>query len=134
MSTNDNDQETQNGNADIYEKNRGWTAVAESQKVLSANFMRKYIYMAKAIKPQLTEAASSYISDRYAELRSFDTSKSDRERTMPVTARQLETLIRLSTAMAKSRLAKTVEKSDAENAYKLLVGIYNHLRVNMLTK
>uniref|UniRef100_A0A914PE96 DNA replication licensing factor MCM3 n=1 Tax=Panagrolaimus davidi TaxID=227884 RepID=A0A914PE96_9BILA len=120
LSTFDHDQAAESGNTDIYEKNRGWTAVAESQKVLSANFMRKYIYMAKAIKPQLTEAASSYISDRYAELRSFDTSKSDRERTMPVTARQLETLIRLSTAMAKSRLAKTVEKSDAEKAYQLL--------------
>lgn len=40
--------------------------------------------------------------------------------TMPVTARQLETLIRVSTAMAKARLGKTVERSDAENAYQLL--------------
>lgn len=39
---------------------------------------------------------------------------------MPVTARQLETLIRLSTAMAKTRLSRTVDKSDAENAYQLL--------------
>lgn len=39
---------------------------------------------------------------------------------MPVTARQLETLIRLSTAMAKARLAKTVERTDAEKAYQLL--------------
>lgn len=39
---------------------------------------------------------------------------------MPVTARQLETLIRLSTAMAKARLAKIVELSDAKKAYDLL--------------
>lgn len=39
---------------------------------------------------------------------------------MPVTVRQLETMIRLSTAMAKARLAKTVERSDAEKAFQLL--------------
>uniref|UniRef100_A0A7E4UWU3 DNA replication licensing factor MCM3 n=1 Tax=Panagrellus redivivus TaxID=6233 RepID=A0A7E4UWU3_PANRE len=120
LSTFDPDADT-NTNADIFEKNRGWTAVAESQKILSAAFMRKYIYMAKAIKPQLTEAASAYIATKYAELRSFEATKTaDRERTMPVTARQLETMIRLSTAMAKARLAKTVELSDAERAYQLL--------------
>ncbi|KAE9548878.1 hypothetical protein FO519_007903 [Halicephalobus sp. NKZ332] len=119
LSTFDNHDEGDD-NADIYEKNRGWTAVNDSTKVLSADFMRKYIYMAKAIKPQLTEAASAYISERYTELRTFDTNKGDRERTMPVTARQLETMIRLSTALAKARLAKTVEKGDAEKAFQLL--------------
>lgn len=39
---------------------------------------------------------------------------------MPVTARQLETLIRLSTAIARSRFSKTVDRVDAEKAYNLL--------------
>lgn len=39
---------------------------------------------------------------------------------MPVTARQLETLIRLSTAIAKTRFSKTVDRVDAEKAYHLL--------------
>lgn len=43
-------------------------------------FVRKYIHMAKSVKPKLTEEASAYISECYAELRSFDTSKTDRER------------------------------------------------------
>uniref|UniRef100_A0A914CBQ2 DNA replication licensing factor MCM3 n=3 Tax=Acrobeloides nanus TaxID=290746 RepID=A0A914CBQ2_9BILA len=120
LSTFDNDHDEPLNSTDIYEKNRGWTAVPESQKIVSSQFMRKYIHMAKAVKPTLSEAASEYISECYSILRSFDTSKTDRERTMPVTARQLETLIRLSTAMAKARLAKTVEKSDAEKAYQLL--------------
>ncbi len=43
-------------------------------------FIRKYIHMAKAAKPQLTDEAIAYIVDCYSELRSFDTSKCDRER------------------------------------------------------
>lgn len=39
---------------------------------------------------------------------------------MPVTARQLETLIRLSIAMTKARMGQVVEQSDAEKAYHLL--------------
>lgn len=42
--------------------------------------MRKYIHMAKAIKPQLTVEASEYISERYSELRSADIERNDRER------------------------------------------------------
>lgn len=51
-----------------------------SDKLLTMQFVRKYIHMAKSVKPILTEGASAYISECYAELRSFDTSKADRER------------------------------------------------------
>ncbi|GMT05151.1 hypothetical protein PENTCL1PPCAC_27325, partial [Pristionchus entomophagus] len=105
---------------DIYEKDRGWTAVDQGATILSMAFMKKYIHVARACKPQLTTEATEFISDCYSEIRSFDTSKTDRERTMPVTARQLETLIRLSTAIAKARLSKTVDRIDAEKAHALL--------------
>uniref|UniRef100_A0A915B2R2 DNA replication licensing factor MCM3 n=1 Tax=Parascaris univalens TaxID=6257 RepID=A0A915B2R2_PARUN len=120
LSTFDLDNVDTHGSTEIYEKNKGWCAAKHNEKVITLQFMRKYIHMAKAVKPKLTEEAAAYISECYAELRSFDTSKTDRERTMPVTARQLETLIRVSTAMAKARLGKTVERSDAESAYQLL--------------
>ncbi|CAK5086297.1 unnamed protein product [Meloidogyne enterolobii] len=105
---------------EIYEKNREWTAMEEREKILSTHFIRKYIYMAKELKPVLSEEASTFISERYTELRSADMGRTDMERTMPVTARQLETLIRLSTAIAKSRLAKIIELKDAKKAYELL--------------
>ncbi|KAL3087996.1 hypothetical protein niasHT_026417 [Heterodera trifolii] len=108
------------GRMEVYEKNREWTAVEEGQKILSTQFMRKYIHTARDVKPKLTDEASIFISERYAELRSTDLIKTDCERTMPFTARQLETMIRLSTAMAKARLSKTVGLEDAKNAYELL--------------
>ncbi|VDO62549.1 unnamed protein product, partial [Onchocerca flexuosa] len=114
------DMEEVSATNEICEKNKEWCAGKASDKLFTIQFVRKYIHMAKSVKPKLTEEASAYISESYAELRSFDTSKTDRERTMPVTVRQLETLIRISTAMAKARLAKNVERSDAEKAYQLL--------------
>jgi len=45
---------------------------------------------------------------------------SETNRTLPVTARQLETLIRVSTAHAKARLSTVVEESDATAAVDLL--------------
>lgn len=54
--------------------------VGFSDKLFTMQFVRKYIHMAKSVKPKLTEEASAYISECYAELRSFDTSKTDRER------------------------------------------------------
>lgn len=84
------------------------------------DFMRKYIHLARSVQPKLTDEATEYISEVYADIRSFDITKTDQERTMPVTARQLETLIRLSTAIAKARFSKKVEREDTEKAYNLL--------------
>ncbi|QWU86137.1 hypothetical protein CA3LBN_000355 [Candidozyma haemuli] len=94
-------------------------AGGQSPTILSIPFLKKYVQYAKQrIKPRLTERASSYIVSVYKDLRNSDTDI--HRRTAPVTARTLETLIRLSTAHAKLRLSKSIDIKDAKVAEELL--------------
>ena len=73
--------------------------------VLQHDFLRKYLHFAKTrIQPVLTDGARECIAGRYAEMRT----RQD-ERTLPITARSLETIIRLASAHAKARLSPAVE-------------------------
>ncbi|CAI5769129.1 DNA replication licensing factor MCM3 [Podarcis lilfordi] len=94
------------------------------EKIVSVEFMRKYIHFAKMIKPVLTEEAAAFIAQEYSSLRSQDQISSDVARTSPITARTLETLIRLSTAHAKARMSKTVDNQDAKAALELVQFAY----------
>ncbi|OAL32663.1 hypothetical protein AYO20_07821 [Fonsecaea nubica] len=87
---------------------------------VSMGFIKKYIQYAKSrCKPVLTEEASHYVVNAYANLRN-DELQANKRRTSPMTARTLETLIRLSTAHAKARLSSRVEESDAIAAEEIL--------------
>jgi len=89
-------------------------------EVLSIPFIKKYVQYAKArIQPVLTKGAADHIVAVYSALRNDDLDGSVRK-TSPLTARTLETLIRLSTAHAKSRLSNRVEIKDAEQAEEIL--------------
>lgn len=92
----------------------------KQDKVLSMQFMKKYVHVAKLIKPQLTRDACDTISTEYAKLRAQETVGTDKAKTQPVTARTLETMIRLSTAHARARMSKTVDLEDAEAAIDLI--------------
>ncbi|XP_071999895.1 DNA replication licensing factor MCM3 [Engystomops pustulosus] len=110
----------------IYEKHDSLLhgAKRKRERIISMEFMRKYIHVAKLFKPTLTEEAASYIAEEYSRLRSQDQMSTDVARTSPVTARSLETLIRLSTAHAKVRMSKTVQLQDAEAAVELVQYAY----------
>ncbi|KJX99213.1 DNA replication licensing factor mcm3 like protein [Zymoseptoria brevis] len=85
-------------------------------EVLSIPFVKKYIQYAKSrMKPILTKGAADHIVATYSALRNDDMEGNQRK-TSPMTARTLETLIRLSSAHAKSRLSQRVEEKDAEVA------------------
>ncbi|KAF5539912.1 minichromosome maintenance 3 [Fusarium phyllophilum] len=89
-------------------------------EILSIPFMKKYIQYAKTrIKPILTQEASNRIADIYVGLRN-DEMEGNQRRTSPLTVRTLETIIRLATAHAKSRLSNRVEERDAAAAEGIL--------------
>uniref|UniRef100_A0AAQ6ABT7 DNA replication licensing factor MCM3 n=1 Tax=Amphiprion ocellaris TaxID=80972 RepID=A0AAQ6ABT7_AMPOC len=110
----------------IYEKHNNLLhgSRRKKDKTVSKEFMRKYIHIAKAVTPVLTEEAANHIAEEYSRLRSQDQLGADLARTSPVTARTLETLIRLSTAHAKARMSKTVELQDSEVAVELVQFAY----------
>ncbi|KAI1447604.1 MCM-domain-containing protein [Annulohypoxylon stygium] len=90
------------------------------REVLSIPFMKKYIQYAKnRVKPVLTQDASERIAEIYVGLRN-DEMEGNQRRTSPLTVRTLETLIRLATAHAKSRLSNRVEDRDALAAEAIL--------------
>lgn len=89
-------------------------------EIFTMGFVKKYIQYAKTrIKPVLTKGAADLIVSTYSALRNDELEGSQR-RTSPMTARTLETLIRLATAHAKSRLSNRVEQKDAEVAEDIL--------------
>uniref|UniRef100_A0A671PSX5 DNA replication licensing factor MCM3 n=1 Tax=Sinocyclocheilus anshuiensis TaxID=1608454 RepID=A0A671PSX5_9TELE len=105
----------------VYEKHN---PLLHGSKKVNKAFMRKYIHVAKALSPVLTQDAANRIAEEYSRLRNQEQLGSDIARTSPVTARTLETLIRLSTAHAKARMSKVVELVDTDVAVELVQFAY----------
>lgn len=126
----DDDQLSQNQATPVFEKfnimlHAGVTITSgrgNSRKtdVLSIPFMKKYIQYAKSQrKPVLTKGAADHIVATYSNLRN-DELEGNQRKTSPMTARTLETLIRLATAHAKARLSHRVEEKDAQAAESIM--------------
>jgi replicative DNA helicase Mcm len=87
---------------------------------LSTELLRKYIaYARQNIFPKLTDGAIEELKDYFIKMRaSAGTGAS--ARSVPISARQLEGLVRLSEASAKMHLRDKVTKKDAKKAIELL--------------
>ncbi|MDD2643924.1 MAG: minichromosome maintenance protein MCM [Methanobacteriaceae archaeon] len=84
---------------------------------IEPELLRKYIaYARKNANPKLTDEANEVLEEFYVSMRSGAV---DEEAPVPITARQLEAIIRLAEASAKIRLKEYVEPEDAEKAIKL---------------
>jgi replicative DNA helicase Mcm len=86
---------------------------------IEPDMLRRYIaYARKSIFPTLTDEVRERLRDYYVNLRSQG---QDSNKPMPVTARQLEALVRLGEASARLRLSNMVTTEDAERAIRIFL-------------
>ncbi len=91
--------------------------------LIPRELFRKYIAYAKQrIKPRLSTEAVEEIKRFYIDLRNRPISSESAMRPIPISARQLQALIRMSEASAKLKLKKRVTKNDA----KIAIGIMKY--------
>lgn len=94
---------------------------SKTKMAIEPELFKKYIAYAKQkIFPKLTDEAIEEIKKFYVELRNSSVSIEEPTRPIPISARQLEALIRLSEASARARLSEEVTKEDTERAIKLM--------------
>jgi len=87
---------------------------------LPTELLKKYFsYIRKNIKPSMSDEAIKEIKEYYVSMRNSG-SGDDGIKSIPITARQLEGLVRLSEASAKLRFGKEVNKDDAQKAIELV--------------
>ncbi|MFP3317051.1 MAG: minichromosome maintenance protein MCM [Candidatus Nanopusillus sp.] len=97
----------------------------EKKAPLDKDLLRKYIIYAKKIEPQWTTAALDIVKDFYIKLRS-----SSGEDTIPITTRQLMSIIRIAEASAKIRLSPVVTEDDVNLAKELLLYSLKEVGIN----
>ena len=90
------------------------------ERIVSVDFLRRYIEYAKTFTPMLTEASQQLISQHYVQLREEQNADNATKDGFFVTPRTLEALVRLATANAKVRLSNIVEEEDVSAAMALL--------------
>lgn len=87
---------------------------------LETDDIKLYVAYAKQkINPKLTEDALGEIKNYFVKMRNSGNTE-DMVQSIPISARQLEGLVRMSEASARTRLSKTVTVMDAKRAIDLL--------------
>ncbi|MBI2139148.1 minichromosome maintenance protein MCM [Candidatus Woesearchaeota archaeon] len=87
---------------------------------IDTNLLKKFIAYAKQkVFPKLSDGAIEEIKRYYIKMR-LSGSTEEGIKSIPISARQLEALVRLSEAHARLRLGEEVTRKDAKNAIKIL--------------
>lgn len=84
---------------------------------MDKEFLRKYVAYSKRITPVMGSEAMQTLEGYYVGIRKLG---EDRGASVPITARQLEALIRMSEASARARLSQIVSSEDSQRAIKIV--------------
>jgi replicative DNA helicase Mcm len=110
----------------ILEIHRRGSSPVEAQ--IEAELLRKYISYAKGIKPVLSNEALKRLSDFYLAMRGASETEGS---PVAITARQLESLVRVAEARARVALRKEVSAEDAEAAIAIMKRSLEEVGIDM---
>ncbi|MCV0412002.1 minichromosome maintenance protein MCM [Nitrosarchaeum sp.] len=100
----------------------------DKRSVIDVDILTKYLSYAKRSSPDLTKEAEEKILEYYLQMRNVES-----EEMITVTPRQLEGIIRLSTARARLLMKDKVEEEDAERAIFLIQSMLQDAGVDVNT-
>ena len=91
------------------------------ETLIDSILLRKYVAYAKQkINPKLSSDAVDELKKFYVDLRNRPVSSESAMRPIPISARQLQALIRMAEASARLRLSESVTRDDAKIAVELM--------------
>lgn len=92
-------------------------SIIDKARVYTAADIHKYITFARLCKPKVSPEAQEVMISEYKKLRQRESSNKSAWR---ITVRQLESLVRLSEALARMHLSEEVTEEHVREAYRLL--------------
>ncbi len=92
----------------------------KQESEISSELIKKYVsYARRKVFPKLTDAAMKEIKEFFVDMRNAG-EKDEATKSVPISPRQLEALVRLSEASARAELHDKVLKKDARRAIELI--------------
>lgn len=86
----------------------------------STEQLQRYIRFARTFRPEFTDEAKEVLVERYRELRADDSQGGAGKNSYRITVRQLESMIRLSEAIAKANCVEEITPDMVNEAFNLL--------------
>jgi len=106
--------------------------LTSSEPPLDMEFLKKYISYAKNIRPVITDEVIERFSDFYVKMRNASVEGGEAA-AIAITARQLESLVRLAEARAKAHLRTEITVEDAEAVINLMTKSLEQVGVDVQT-